>query len=57
MSILLAAIWAFVLVASAGAVSAQEKYPARAVRMVVPFAPGGGVDVTTLFVGRPDSDA
>ncbi len=32
--------------------SAQDKFPTRPIRMLVPFAPGGGVDVVARIVGR-----
>ena len=34
----------------------QEKYPSRAVRIVVPFAPGGGTDVVARILGARLSD-
>ena len=32
-------------------VSAQEKYPNRAIKVLVPYAPGGATDITARLVG------
>ncbi len=45
-----ACIGCSVLVAVAGAVQAEE-YPAKVVKLVAPFAPGGSTDVLTRLVG------
>jgi hypothetical protein len=41
---------AAVLIAGASPVAAQT-YPARAIRIIVPTAPGGGIDATARIVG------
>lgn len=47
-----AALW----IASADTAFAQANYPNRAIRVIVPFSPGGGSDVTARFVGTRLSD-
>ncbi len=39
------------LVLSAGAAAAQDKYPSRAVKVIVPYAPGGATDIVARIVG------
>lgn len=45
---------ALVLTLSGTAAFAQDAagYPARPIRMIVPFAPGGGLDITTRLIGQ-----
>jgi tripartite-type tricarboxylate transporter receptor subunit TctC len=43
------------LAVSAGA-WAQDKYPSRPIRLVIPFAPGGGSDVTARMLGPRIAD-
>jgi tripartite-type tricarboxylate transporter receptor subunit TctC len=38
------------LVLCTGTALAQEKYPTRAVRLIVPFAPGGGADISARAI-------
>jgi tripartite-type tricarboxylate transporter receptor subunit TctC len=50
---LLTAILAALMFGSAApAALAQSKFPNRPVRMLIPFAPGGGVDVVARIVGQ-----
>jgi len=46
---------AAVLTSAAFAVHAQD-YPSKPIRAIVPFAPGGGVDIATRTVGQKLSD-
>ena len=41
------------LLAHAGMAAAQQAYPVKPVRMIVPAGPGGGVDTIARFVGTP----
>lgn len=44
-------------IGAAGAASAQQAYPAKAVRVVVPFPPGGATDVITRLVAHKMTEA
>ena len=53
-SILRALLGAFALIASSAAIAAstpREAYPAKAVRIVVPYAAGGGTDIQARVIG------
>jgi len=39
------------LVLSAGAAMAQDKYPSRPVKVIVPYAPGGSTDIVARILG------
>jgi tripartite-type tricarboxylate transporter receptor subunit TctC len=44
------------LVCSLPAAWAQEKYPSRAVRVIVPLAPGGGTDLVARMLAKEFSE-
>jgi tripartite-type tricarboxylate transporter receptor subunit TctC len=44
------------LIIAAPVASAQAKFPSRPIRLLVPFAPGGGVDVVARVVGKKVSE-
>jgi tripartite-type tricarboxylate transporter receptor subunit TctC len=53
MSRMVQALAALVLVALAGPAAAQDSFPSRTIRLVVSFAPGGGVDaMARLFADK-----
>ena len=47
---------AAVLAATAPTALAQAKFPSKPIRLLVPFAPGGGVDVVARIVGQKISE-
>jgi tripartite-type tricarboxylate transporter receptor subunit TctC len=46
----------FVLFVNSGATLSQEAYPARPIRLIVSFTPGGGADLTARTVGQGMSE-
>lgn len=45
------AIAAAFMALTAGAATAQDKYPSRPIKVIVPYAPGGATDITARIVG------
>jgi tripartite-type tricarboxylate transporter receptor subunit TctC len=54
LSILLTALWAVLGIVPAGA---QDKYPSRPVKILVPYAPGGATDIVARVIGDRLRDA
>ena len=49
-------IAALIVAAAATSVGAQEPYPNRPVRIIVPFPPGGGTDTVTRVLAQKMSE-
>ncbi|MGZ5138424.1 MAG: tripartite tricarboxylate transporter substrate binding protein [Burkholderiales bacterium] len=54
---MLVAVASVAIVASPLAVQGQSAYPNKPIRMIVPFAPGGGSDIVARALGQKLSDA
>ncbi|HEX6008085.1 MAG TPA: tripartite tricarboxylate transporter substrate binding protein [Burkholderiales bacterium] len=52
-----AALTVLLLIFGASAAQAQTAYPSRPVRIIVPFAPGGNVDLVARAIAQPLSEA
>src|SRR5262247_2973693 len=48
----LASVLAAAVVLSPGGATYAQSYPAKSVRIIVPFAPGGATDIVTRLLGQ-----
>jgi tripartite-type tricarboxylate transporter receptor subunit TctC len=49
---LIAAVFSSLCLVAGGAAVAQDKYPSKPVKIVVPYAPGGATDITSRLFGE-----
>ncbi|TMG81550.1 MAG: tripartite tricarboxylate transporter substrate binding protein, partial [Betaproteobacteria bacterium] len=52
----IALLWILVGAVALGPASAQSPYPNRAIRMIVPYTPGTGIDILARVLGQKLSD-
>lgn len=54
---LMGSMWALLCVAGVSAQSVADRYPDKPIKIIVPFAPGGSVDVLARVVGQKLQDS